>query len=59
MLFRSKENAIPIEKSATISPEDKGEKFTIGVHYRGHAPEFVEEYERITGQKPAVGGAKK
>lgn len=56
MLNWYKENAIPIEKAGTLSLEDNGDKFTIGVHYRGHAPEFIEEYERITGQKPAAGG---
>ncbi len=49
MLDWYKENAIKVEKADALSPEDKAGKFTIGVHYRGEAPEFVEEYHRLTG----------
>jgi 2-oxoglutarate ferredoxin oxidoreductase subunit beta len=50
MLDWYKDNAVPVDKFPSLSPEERGEKFSIGVHYNQQAPEFIEEYMRLTGQ---------
>jgi 2-oxoglutarate/2-oxoacid ferredoxin oxidoreductase subunit beta len=51
MLDWYKVNAVPVEKFGSIPAEERGEKFSIGIHYNEAAPEFIEEYERLTGQR--------
>jgi 2-oxoglutarate/2-oxoacid ferredoxin oxidoreductase subunit beta len=51
MLDWYKANAVQVEKFDSLTPEERDGKFTIGVHHHQEAPEFVEEYMRITGQR--------
>jgi len=46
MLNWYKEHAVPIEKAGEFSIDELQDKITIGIHYRGEAPEFVEDYNR-------------
>ncbi len=47
MLRWYKENSIPVEIAAKMSPQEKEDKITIGIFHDVERPEFCEEYKKL------------
>ena len=47
MMEWQRDSAVPVDKFDQLSPEERKDKFTIGVLMDKEAPGFLDEYEKV------------